>query len=222
MRCGRTPIRKQLIYAAAHDLRQPLRTMTAYTQMLQRQCAQDPEASELTAFIVSAANEINTLIDDLLTYSRIEGSPARKMIALDSVVQWAIVSLDKLIRACDARITYSGLPELPIEESQFVQLFQRLFSNALRFRSNEAPQIHVSAEEESEAYIVSVRDNGQGIDGRYHQQIFQPFKRLHGSETPGSGLGLAICRKIVEAHGGKIWVESDGAHGSVFKFTVPV
>ncbi|MGA8030122.1 MAG: ATP-binding protein [Bryobacteraceae bacterium] len=213
---------EDLIYAAAHDLRQPLRTITAYTQMLQRQCAPDPEASELASFIISAANDMNTLLNDLLAYSRIETSPSRKTIHLNSVVQWAIMNLDQMIRSCDARITYANLPELLIDESQFVQLFQRLFSNGLKFRSSEAPAIHVSAEEESETYIISVEDNGQGIELRYHRQIFEPFKRLHGREIPGSGLGLPICQKIVEAHGGKIWVESDGKHGSVFKLSLPV
>jgi len=101
-------------------------------------------------------------------------------------------------------------------------MFQQIIGNALKFRGAEAPRIEVTAQEEPEQVVVSVHDNGPGVEPKYHEAVFTPFKRLHGREVPGTGLGLAMCRKIVHAHGGKIWVESDGQHGSTFKFTIPV
>ncbi len=213
---------QHLLYAAAHDLKQPLRTIGNYAQLLQRQYAQSPQPNELTSFIVGAVNEMNTLIEDLLKYSRAGNSPRRTTVKLNSVVQWALMNLQNAVRECNAQITYSDLPELSIDESQFVQVFQQLFSNSLKFRSSETPRIEVAADENEEAYTISVIDNGQGIEPRFHEQVFQPLKRLHGKQIPGSGLGLALCRKIVQAHGGRIWVESDGQHGSVFKLTIPV
>jgi len=212
---------QRFFYAATHDLRQPLRTIACYAQLLQKQYALDESTSELTAFIAGSAHEMNTLIDDLLKYSRTGESLRRSMVNLASVVQWAMMNLQTAIRECGAQIVYEDLPELPIDESLFVQVFQHLFSNALKFRSAETPRIEITAQEEAQACTISVRDNGQGIEPRFQEQVFQPFKRLHGKQIPGSGLGLALCRKIIEVHGGKIRIESDGEHGSVFRFTVP-
>ena len=212
---------QHLIYAAAHDLKQPLRTISNYAQLLQRQYRGDHNASELTSFIVGAVNEMTKLIEDLLKYSRLGNSPRRTQVNLNAIVQWALVTLQKRIGETDAQIRCGDLPEVAIDESQFVQVFQQLFSNALNFRGSGPPVIEVTAEEQEDVCLISVRDNGQGIDSRFHEQIFEPFKRLHGKEVPGSGLGLALCRKVVQAHGGKIWVESDGTHGSVFKISVP-
>lgn len=212
---------EHLVYAVSHDFRQPLRTMSSYAQLLARQYALDADAKEMTEFIVDGANEMRTLIEDMLKYSRIKSSPERTNMALSAIVQWAAANLAPKIRESGAEITCGDLPQVAVNESQFVQLFEQLFTNALKFRSTEAPRIAVSAEEDTDSYLVSVRDNGAGIDAKYHETVFAPFKRLHGKEVPGTGLGLAICRKIVRAHGGKIWVESDGEHGSVFRFTVP-
>jgi signal transduction histidine kinase len=213
---------EHVIYAVSHDFRQPLRTMSSYAQLLQRQYTLDDDSKEMTAFIINGANEISTLIEDVLKYARVKTSPERTIVNLSAIVQWAAANLQGKIRDSGAQVTCGDLPELAINESQFVQLFEQLFTNALKFRSTDPPKIEVTAEEDTDGYLVSVRDNGIGIEPKYHETVFAPFKRLHGREVPGTGLGLAICRKIVRAHGGKIWVESDGQHGSAFRFTVPV
>jgi light-regulated signal transduction histidine kinase (bacteriophytochrome) len=212
---------ERLVYAVSHDLRQPLRSILSYAELLRRQCALDQGAMEMTGFIVDAANEMKALIEDLLTYSRIKTSPERTVVSLNSVVQPVLLKMQNTIRDAGAQITCVDLPEAAVDEAQFGQLFEQLFTNAIRFRSADPPRIDVSAEEEPEGYLVRVRDNARGIEPKYHEDIFVPFKRLHGREVPGTGLGLALCRKIVRAHGGKIWVESEGSQGSVFKFTVP-
>ncbi|MBV9295748.1 MAG: hypothetical protein JO145_09260 [Acidobacteriaceae bacterium] len=213
---------QRLLYAAAHELKQPLRTISTYAQLLQRQKTDDPQARELTSFIVHAATEMNRLVEDLLKYSRAGNSVRRTTVKLNTVVQWAVLNLQEVIQECNAEVICEDLPELSIDESQFVQVFQQLFSNALKFRGTETPRIEVTGIEEAETCRISVRDNGPGVEPRFHEQIFEPFKRLHGKEIPGSGLGLALCKKIVHAHGGKIWVESDGVHGSVFQIALPI
>jgi light-regulated signal transduction histidine kinase (bacteriophytochrome) len=212
---------QHFIYAVGHDLRTPLRSISSYAKLLQRQFADDQETSELTGFILDGAAEMNTLIEDLLRYSRTGGTPRRTTINLHAIVQFALMNLQPQINETSAEIKLGELPELAVDESQCVQLFQQLIGNALKFRGAEVPKIEVAAEEQADGFVVSVRDNGPGIEPQYHETVFIPFKRLPGREVPGTGLGLSICQKIVRAHGGKIWVESDGAHGSTFKFTVP-
>ncbi len=213
---------QKFVYAAFHDLREPLRSISAFAQLLERQRAEDKDAAELKAFIIEGVERVNTLIEDVLTYVRTGNSQHRTLLNLRSVVQWAMLNLDKTIRETGAKITCRELPEVLVDESQFVQLFQQLLSNALKYRSADPPQIEVSAREEEDAHVISVVDNGVGIEPEYNERIFGAFKRLQGREVSGSGLGLALCRKIVEAHGGKIWVESNGRHGSAFRFTVPI
>lgn len=213
---------QHFVYAISHDLRQPLRTISTFTQLLKRQHAADAETSELTTLIADGVNEMNTLIEEILKYSRINISPARTMVNLSSVVQWAWLNLQKQVHDSGAEISYKDLPEIPIDEAQFVQLFQQLFSNALKFGGGQSPRVEVTAEATAEECMISVRDNGIGIEPKYHELIFTPFKRLHGREVPGIGLGLAICRKIMRAHAGKIWVESEAGRGSLFRMTLPV
>jgi light-regulated signal transduction histidine kinase (bacteriophytochrome) len=212
---------EHMVYAVSHDFRQPLRSMSGYAQLLQRQYALDDDAREMTAFIVNSANEMKTLIEAVLNYSRIKSSPDRTTVNLGAIVACAAANLQAEIRESGAELTCGNLPELTINESQFVQLLQQLFANALKFRSTDPPKIEVTAEENADAHLISVRDNGMGIESKYHETVFAPFKRLHSKEVPGTGLGLAICRKILRAHRGRIWVESDGQHGSTFRFTVP-
>lgn len=207
-------------YATSHDLQEPLRSISSYAQLLQRQYGGTKESAEYTTFIVDAVNRMTALIRDLLAYSRL-AKPQRRSVALAGLVQWAMMSLDVPIREAHAKVTYDGLPEVQVDETQTVQLLQQLFANAIKFKSEAVPEIIVTAEEADDAYIVSVQDNGVGIEPKYRDQIFGVFKRLHGREVPGTGIGLALCRKIVEGHGGKIWVESGEPQGSVFKFTLP-
>lgn len=213
---------QHLIYAVSHDLRTPLRAIASYTQLLQRQYASDPEATELTAFAAEGVKEMNTLIEDLLKYSRAGNSPRRTNVNLTSIVQWAVMNVQPALRSAGGEIVYEDLPELNVDESQFVQLFQQLFSNAITFRGENAPRIQVTVEEGDDAHTISVRDNGVGIEPQHLETVFMPFKRLHGKTIPGNGLGLPTCRKIVRAHGGRIWAESAGTgQGSAFKFTIP-
>jgi light-regulated signal transduction histidine kinase (bacteriophytochrome) len=211
----------QFVYAASHDLQEPLRAISAYTQLLQRKYSTDPEAAEMTGFVLEGANRMHSLITSLLTYSRTSATPRRTTVNLSAIVQWALANLSAEIRSAGAEITYQDLPEANIDESQFVQLFQNLIGNALKFRGQAPPRIEISAEDNGTEHLISISDNGPGIPPKYHAQIFEVFRRLHGKDVPGNGIGLALCRRIVQAHGGRIWVESDGAAGSVFKFTIP-
>src|SRR5581483_4258979 len=158
---------QHLIYAVSHDLRTPLRAIASYTQLLQRQYASDPEASELSTFAAQGVKEMNTLIEDLLKYSRAGNSPRRTNISLNSVVQWAIGNVQSTLHSTGGEITFQDLPELNIDESQFVQLFQQLFLNALNFRSEDPPRVQVTAEESDDSHVISVQDNGVGIDPQY-------------------------------------------------------
>lgn len=212
---------QHFIYAVSHDLRTPLRSVASYAKLLQRQYTDNQETSELTAFIVDGAAEMNTLIEDLLKYSRTGSSPRRTTVNLGAVVRFSLMNLQPQIRETGAAITVGELPELSVDESQCMQLFQQIIANALKFRGAETPKIEVTAEEQGDHCVFSISDNGPGIEPKYHETVFVPFKRLHSKEVPGTGLGLAICTKIVKAHGGKIWVESDGQRGSTFKFTLP-
>jgi light-regulated signal transduction histidine kinase (bacteriophytochrome) len=209
------------IYAAGHDLQEPLRAVSSFAQLLQRKYSGDAEASELTGLIIDGAARATALVQALLSYSRVGMAPRLNRVPLGSAVQPALFKLASRIRESGAEITYGDLPEVHADDAQLAQVFEQLIKNAIAFRSNEPPRIEITAEEGSDASLVSVRDNGIGIDPRFHDFVFLPFKRLHGKEVPGAGLGLAICRKIIRAHGGRIWVESDGKHGSTFQFSVP-
>lgn len=208
-------------YAVSHDLKEPLRSISNYAELLERHYAGDERTAEFRFFITDGVKRVNTLIENLLTYSKTGAPTRRTAIKLNAAVQWALLNLEQAVRESGAQIRCGDLPVLVVDEIQMVQLFQNLLLNSLRYRSSDAPKIEVSAEEGADAYTIAVRDNGMGIDPQYHQQIFTAFKRLHGREIPGTGLGLALCRKIVEGHGGRIWVESEGTQGSVFKFTLP-
>jgi signal transduction histidine kinase len=212
---------QHFLYAVNHDLRQPLRSILTNAQLLERKRPQDSELKEYTAPIIEGAGEINTLVESLVNFSRVGSTQRRSLIRLDIVLQLALLKVQRMVKESNARITFRDLPEAEVDESQFAQVFEHLLSNSIKYRGGEPPEIEVSAQEDSDAYKVSVRDNGVGIKPEYHQTVFAPFKRLHGKEIPGMGLGLSICKKIVMSHGGKIWVESDGQQGSTFHFTVP-
>jgi light-regulated signal transduction histidine kinase (bacteriophytochrome) len=213
---------QQFVYAASHDLQEPLRTVSAYSQLLQREHSGSGQAAEFAAFVVNGATQMGDLVRDLLTYSRIRAEPNREALNLDVALQRALLKLSDRIRESGAQVTAGKLPEVFADEAQVASVFEHLIGNAMRYRSKEPPMIQISAEEGTELCTVSVRDNGLGIEPRFHDQVFQAFKRLHGKGIGGTGLGLTMCRKIVRAHGGEIRVESDGQHGSVFKFTLPL
>jgi len=213
---------QQFVYAASHDLQEPLRTVSAYAQLLQREYSGSGQAVEFAAFVVNGATQMGNLMRDLLTYSRIRTDPKQEVLSLNTALQRALLKLSDRIQESRAQVTADELPEVFADEGQVANIFEHLIGNAIRYRSSETPAIQVSAEESAERCTVSVRDNGLGIEPRFHDQVFQAFKRLHGKGIGGTGLGLTMCRKMVRAHGGEIWVESDGQHGSVFKFTLPL
>ena len=216
---------EQFAYVASHDLQEPLRMVASYTQLLSRryEAKLDGDAREFMAYVVDGASRMKQLIEDLLAYSRVgtKGGEFRP-VAADSALRRALFNLRAGIEEAGAAVTYDALPTLPADEVQLGQLFQNLIGNALKFRSDSVPRIHVGVKELPQEWELEVRDNGIGIEKQYYERIFMVFQRLHNKgEYPGTGIGLAICKKVVERHGGRIWVESRPGEGSSFFFTLP-
>ena len=216
---------QQFAYVASHDLQEPLRMISSYTQLLQRRYGErlDNEAKEFMAYVVDGAGRMKQLIEDILAYSRV-GTRSREFRATagEAALKKALVNLRGSIEANHATVTNDALPTVEADEAQLVQLFQNLIGNALKFKGDEAPRIHVTASEQPDTCEFGVRDNGIGIDPQYFDRIFMVFQRLHSKgEYPGTGIGLAICKKVVDRHGGRIRVESQPGKGSTFYFTIP-
>ena len=216
---------EQFAYVASHDLQEPLRMVTSYLQLLEKRYRDriGADAAEFIRYAVEGAGHMKGLISDLLGYSRL-GTSARPFAPTDceAVLERALANLTVAVAESGATVTHDALPVVRSDELEFVQLFQNLIGNALKFRSSEPPRIHLSASRSGKDWLFSVRDNGIGIDPRFSERIFVIFQRLHGrDEYPGTGIGLALCRKIVERHGGRIWVESQPGRGAAFFFTVP-
>ncbi|PYE55674.1 sensor histidine kinase [Deinococcus yavapaiensis] len=217
---------EQFAYVASHDLKAPLRTITSYLQLLQLRYEGrlDEKADMYITFSVAAAEWMNVLIDDLLAYARIgrerKAEPVDAQVVLGNVVE----SLQDSLRQSGGRVEVAALPTILADETQFRQMMQNLVENALKFRSEtRAPVVHVSASVEDGMAHFEVADNGIGIDGAYFDKIFQVFQRLHRREDfLGSGVGLAIVKRVVEEHGGRIWVKSEVGVGTTFHFTFPV
>jgi PAS domain S-box-containing protein len=217
---------EQFAYVASHDLQEPLRMVSGFLKLLRDRYAPqlNGEANEFISFSVDGATRMSQLINDLLAYSRVgmrgkEPEP----IEANSALAGAMASLRGSIEDAGAAITHDELPAVNAEFTQLSQLFQNLIGNAIKFRKPDQPcQIHVGAQKEAGQWAFSVRDNGIGIDPKQHERVFVIFQRLHTREEyPGTGIGLAICKKIVERHGGRIWVESEPGEGSTFRFTLP-
>jgi chemotaxis family two-component system sensor kinase Cph1 len=216
---------RQFAYAVSHDLREPVRMIVSYTQLLERryQSQLDSDGADFMRYIIEATQRMERLLGDLLTYShqfRTADQPL-ELVQAEGALQGAVLMIDSAVHASSAQITNDSLPSVLFDFAQLTQLFRQLIANSIMFRGPEAPKIHVSAIETGDAIQFSVRDNGIGIDPRYHEQIFGVFKRLHGREFPGTGIGLAIAKRIVEQRGGKIWVESELDRGATFHFTIP-
>jgi len=217
---------EQFAYVSSHDLQEPLRMVTSYLQLLQRryQGNLDDKADKYIHFAVEGAYRMQNLINDLLEISQVttrsrEPEPTNCEFVLNQISS----NLEIHIKENKATVSYDPLPEVIADSTQLVQVFQNLIINGIKFHSKEAPKIHISAEKKESEWLFSVQDNGIGIDPQYSGKIFEVFKRLHKKEEyPGTGIGLAICKKIVERHGGHIWVESELGKGSTFYFTLPI
>jgi PAS domain S-box-containing protein len=216
---------EQFAYVASHDLQEPLRMVSSYTQLLaQKYEGQlDEKAKKYINYAVDGAVRMQRLINDLLTYSRIgtRGKPS-ELIDSHSVLGEALRNLAATIEENRAVITNEDLPMVRADESQLMQVFQNLIANAIKFRQEEIPRVHISVREQEHEWVFSVKDNGIGIDPKYSGRLFVIFQRLHTKEEyPGTGIGLAVCKRIVERHGGRIWFESELGKGTTFYFTIP-
>jgi NO-binding membrane sensor protein with MHYT domain/signal transduction histidine kinase len=216
---------EQFAYVASHDLQEPLRMVASYTQLLARRYRGklDADADDFIGFAVDGATRMQALIQDLLSFSRVT-TKGRSLQYIDAkaACDSACANLQRSIEKAAAVVSVAPLPSVLADAGQLTQLFQNLIGNAIKYRNDREPKIHVAAKPTGATWTFSVQDNGIGIDPQYWERIFQMFQRLHTrDEYSGTGIGLAICRKIVERHGGRIWVESQLGHGSTFLFTIP-
>jgi len=209
----------------AHDLRSPLLTISGYCEILreEHQDCFDGTSREYLQHIVDGAARMNRLIEDLLDYSRVGRSdePFRP-VHLESVLIEARANLDAAIRQNNAQLQSDPLPTVAGDETQLLQLFQNLIGNAIKFRREADPKVRLSVSQNADHWQFAVVDNGIGIEPQHFKGIFQVFCQLHGKEYPGTGIGLAVCKRIVQRHGGSIWLESQVGQGTTFYFTIPV
>jgi len=216
---------EQFAYVASHDLQEPLRMVTSYVQLLAKRYKTklDPDADDFIHFAEDGAVRMWRLINDLLTYSRV-GIHGKELEPTDceTALRQTLDNLKVAVEENRALVTHDALPTLMADNLQLIQLFQNLIGNAIKFRGSEPPRVHVSASRNGNGWIFSVRDNGIGIAPEYAKRIFIIFQRLHSREKyAGTGIGLSICQRIVERHGGHIWVESELGKGATFYFTLP-
>jgi PAS domain S-box-containing protein len=216
---------QQFAYVCSHDLQEPLRVIANYTQLLAKRYkgSLDESADDFIEFIVDATKRMQELINDLLVYSRVQ-TQGQEFNDTDCsvVVQMALANLKVAVEENGVQVIIDSLPTVKGDSSQLIQLFQNILGNAIKFRSREAPQIAISAEDKGDHWLFEIKDNGIGLDMKHAERIFVIFQRLHTKESyPGSGIGLAICKKIAARHGGQIWVESEPNKGTSFLFTLP-
>ncbi|HTL48634.1 MAG TPA: PAS domain S-box protein [Verrucomicrobiae bacterium] len=216
---------EQFAYVASHDLQEPLRTVATYIDLLNARCGEklDSASREYMNFAIDAAERARELIRDLLEFSQ-TGAKINSIRPADfgSILKQVLANLRASLESNQAEIEAGPMPIVPADGARILQLFQNLISNALKYRSERPLKIKVSSEETPDSWVFSVEDNGIGIAPEHHKKIFGLFQRLHAKHKyPGTGIGLAICQKIVEGHGGMIWVESEAGKGSTFKFTLP-
>lgn len=215
---------EQFAYVASHDLQEPLRKVGSYMELLAERYREqlDRDAREFIDYAVDGARRMKIMIDDLLMYSRV-GTGGQTFVHIDmmNVMHHVLGDLELAIRENHAVVSYDALPVVTADNSQLQQLLRNLIGNALKYRGADPPKIHVSAQRQMQTWRFSVKDNGIGIEPRFFERIFQIFQRLHPRDRfSGTGIGLAVCKKIVERHGGTIWVESTPGQGSTFSFTI--
>lgn len=216
---------QRFAYVVSHDFKEPLRMVSSFTQLIQARYLGklDKEADEFIDFIVEGSRRMEILLDDLLAYSRITSAEDKyKEINLDSIIEECMFNLKLAIEENNVEITWESLPTVFVNRTQMIHVFQNLIANAIKFRGDNTPKIHISAQIEEDHWILGVGDNGIGIDPQYNERIFEVFQRLHRrDEYEGTGMGLFLTKKIVERHNGHIWVESEPGNGSTFYFTLP-
>lgn len=217
---------KKFAYVASHDLQEPLNQVANYVQLLEMRYEEflDEDAKEFINYAVEGVSLMQTLIDDVLAYSKVDTLAITfQATDVELALDKALTNLRRRIVETQATITHDPLPTVMADSTQLMQLFQNLLGNAIKFHGAEPPKIHISAERLEEEWLFSVKDNGIGLDPRFSDRIFVIFQRLHTrDEYPGTGMGLAICKKIIECHRGRIWVESQLGQGATFYFTIPV
>ena len=216
---------EQFAYVASHDLQEPLRMVSSYVQLLANRYGDelDQDAKEFIHFAVDGATRMQVLIDDLLRYARVATQGVTfEPTDCNAVVGRVLADLDAVIKGSGAEVVCDSLPTMEVDASQLGQLFQNLIGNAVKFHGQDPPTVRIEANRRAGNWLFSVSDNGIGIDPRHKDRIFEIFSRLHGrGDYPGTGIGLAVCKKIVERHGGRIWVVSEPGTGSTFNFTMP-
>jgi PAS domain S-box-containing protein len=215
---------EEFAYITSHDLKEPLRMISSFLQLLQRryQDKLDEDANEFIEFAVDGAIRLNELLDDLMVYSRLNSNSTNLTIVdFGEVLDIVKVNLDILINENDAIITSDNLPVTIADKTQMIQLFQNLISNSIKYRGEENPVIHISAEKDGNNWLFALEDNGIGIQPEYSEKIFKIFQKLHGPQTyDGTGIGLSISKRIVEKHGGNIWIDTDRINGTKFNFSL--
>ena len=216
---------RQFAYVAAHDLREPLRTVRVYTERLEQRYKDkiDERADKYIGYIVDGATRMYELITALLAYAQLEQAKASFATRdVNKILAWVLADLNTMIGESGAMVTYNHLPVLMVDATQIMKLFQNLISNGIKFQAEEKPQIAIQAVEQEHDWLFSVSDNGIGLGSQYKERIFEIFQRAHSqAEYPGTGIGLAICKKIVENHNGRIWLESKLSQGTTVYFTLP-
>jgi light-regulated signal transduction histidine kinase (bacteriophytochrome) len=216
---------REFAHVTSHDLQEPLRSINGFAQLVSRRYMGkiDADADEFLTYITEASSRMTGMIQGLLTYSRlVNAADLDEELPLMDAVDWARSNLLLALEESHATLEVGELPVIRGNRVQFCQLMQNLIGNALKYRGSEPPVISVTSETHGTDCVITVADNGMGIGSDYHERIFGLFKRAHGREYPGTGVGLALCKKVVERHGGRIWVESEVGAGSKFRFTVPV
>jgi PAS domain S-box-containing protein len=217
---------QQFAYITSHDLREPLRTVTTCAEMLLSEAAErlNEQDRQLLGYIAAAGRRMNSMVTDLLPYARaLNEDPPSSPVKMREVLEWAVNNLQSAIDAAGASVRWDAerLPVVWGSKVALVTLFQNLIGNALKYRNSKPCKITITARRKEGRWVLTVKDNGIGIAPAFHERIFTLFQRLHGHEYPGTGVGLALCRKIVQAHGGEIWVESDEGKGAAFSCTLP-
>ncbi len=216
----------QFTYVASHDLQEPVRNLISYSTLLKEDLGEElpEEVAEDLHYITSAASRMQHLVQDLLAFSRAGRAAVKKEpVSLDNCMAHAIDALRMRIEETGATIHCKSLPTVLGDATLLTQLYQNLLGNALKFVGSNQPEIHITVQQAGDMWTLGIRDNGIGIEPEYMEQIFKPFKRLHGmAEYEGTGIGLSICQKAVERHGGRIWVDSEPGEGCYFQFTLPV